>query len=81
MDNEIYIIDEYDKEHRVRYLDENRVIVQYVTRYVIGDGSTTEHINYSMPAKPLVTELDSWPYSAGLRKKILEFHAQFPDAK
>jgi len=77
MDNEIYIIDEYDKEHRVRYLDENRVIVQTVTRYL----SDSEATGLSMPAKPLVTELDSWPYSAGLKKKILEFHSEFPDAK
>ena len=77
MENEIYIIDEYDKEHRVRYLDENRVIVQTVTRYL----SDSEATGLSMPAKPLVTELDSWPYSAGLKKKILEFHSEFPDAK
>ena len=77
MENEIYIIDEYDKEHRVRYLDKDRVIVQTVTRYL----SDPEASGLSMPAKPLVTELDSWPYSAGLRKKILEFHAQFTTAK
>ena len=77
MKNEIYIIDEYDKEHRVRYLDESRVIVQTVTRYL----SDSEATGLSMPAKPLVNSLDSWPYSAGLKKKILEFHAQFTDAK
>ena len=77
MENEIYIIDEYNKEHRVRYLDKDRVIVQTVTRYL----SDSEATGLSMPAKPLVTQLDSWPYSAGMREKILEFHAQFPDAK
>ena len=77
MENEIYIIDEYNKEHRVRYLDKDRVIVQTVTRYL----SDSEATGLSLPAKPLVTDLDSWPYSAGLKKKILEFHAQFPDAE
>ena len=77
MEEEIYIIDEYDKEHRVRYLDKDRVIVQTVTRYT----ADSESVGLSMPAKPLVAQLDSWPYSAGMREKILEFHAQFPDAK
>jgi len=33
MDKEIYLADGIGGEHRVKYLDENRVIVQTVTRW------------------------------------------------
>ena len=74
MDSEIYIIDEYSKEHRIRYLDENRVIVQSVRRWKSDPEqehlSTRDKVHLSMPAKPDVNDLDSWPYTAGLKKEI-----------
>ena len=76
MEQEIYIIDENDVEHRLKYLDVERIIVQTVTRY---PGSDT--VSMSMPMKPLVNQLDPWPFTDGLKKKITEFHAQFTDAK
>jgi len=77
IENEIYIIDENNQEHRLKYLDENRIIVQPVTRYL----SDPEAIGLGMPCKVTVTELHKWPYTDGLKRKITEFHAQFPDAK
>ena len=77
MENEIYIIDENNIEHRLKYLDENRIIVQKVTRYL----SDPEAIGLSMPCKVTVNQLDPWPYTDGLKKKILEFHTEFTDAK
>ena len=79
MEQEIYLADGIGGEHRVKYLDENRVIVQTVSRYLIGDGSETEYINYSMPAKVKLHQLASWPYTEELKSQISEFHAQFPD--
>ena len=76
MAKEIYLADGIGGEHRVKYLDENRVIVQTVTRY-----DDSDYISYSMPAKVRLHEIDSWPYTEKLKKEILEYHAQFPDAK
>jgi len=75
MEKEIYLADGIGGEHRVKYLDENRVIVQTVSRYVIGDGSKTEYINYSMPAKVRLHQIDSWPYTQELKTQILEYHS------
>jgi len=77
MEKEIYIIDENNQEHRLKYLDEERIIVQQVTRYL----SDKEAIGLSMPCKVSVNQLDPWPYTDGLKKKIVEWHAEFPDAK
>ena len=77
MDSEIYIIDENNQEHRLRYLDENRVIVQSVTRYK----SDPDAIGLSMPGKARVDELHKWPFTDGLKKQILEFHTEFTDAE
>ena len=77
MENEICIIDENNQEHRLKYLDETRIIVQTVTRYK----SDPDAISLSMPCKVTVTELHKWPYTDGLKKKITEFHTEFPDAK
>ena len=56
MVEEIYLDDGIGGEHRVKYLDENRVIVQTVTRYAgaAGDGAA-EYLSYSMPAKVKTT--------------------------
>ena len=77
MENEIYIIDENNQEHRLKYLDENRITVQPVTRYL----SDPDAIGLGMPCKVSVTELHKWPYTDGLKKKITEFHAEFTNAK
>ena len=74
MVEEIYLADGIGYEYRVKYLDENRVIVQTVSRYTIGDGSETEYINYSMPAKVRLHQIDSWPYTEELKTQILEYH-------
>ena len=76
MEREIYIIDENNQEHRLQYLDADRIIVQKVTRYPGSD-----RVTMSMPMKPLVNQLDPWPFTDGLKKKITEFHAEFTDAK
>ncbi len=83
MENEIYIIDENNQEHLLKYVDEERIIVQKVTRYERPKGSedTGDIIQYSMPCKVWIDELHKWPYTDGLKRKITEFHAQFPDAK
>ena len=77
MENEIYIIDENNIEHRLKYLDEDRVQVQQVTRYK----SDPDAIGLSMPGKVWLHQVDDWPYTDGLKKKILEFHIQFTAAK
>ena len=77
IENEIYIIDENNQEHRLKYLDEERVIVQPVTRY----RSDPDAIGLGMPCKVTVTELYKWPYTDGLKKKISEFHTEFTTAK
>jgi len=74
MEKEIYISDGIGGEHRVKYLDENRVIVQTVSRYVDSD-----YVSYSMPCKVLLHQLASFPYTEELKLQIKEYHAQFPD--
>ena len=75
MEEEIYLDDGIGGEHRIKYLDENRITAQKVSRYVIGDGSETEYINYSMPAKVRLHQIDSWPYTQELKTQILEYHS------
>ena len=76
MVEEIYLDDGIGGEHRVKYLDENRVIVQTVTRYAgaAGDGAA-EYLSYSMPAKVRLHQIDSWPYTEELKTQILEYHS------
>ncbi len=76
MEKEIYIIDENDQEHRLKYLDENRVQVQKVIRY-----NPSTRYQLLMPNKVKLSEIDKWPYTDGLKKKIVEWHAEFPDAE
>ena len=77
MENEIYIIDEHNTEHRVRYIDKERVTVQTVTRYL----SDPDASGLSMPAKVKLDDIHTWPFTKGLQDKILSWHAEFPDAK
>ena len=79
MESEIYIIDENNQEHRLKYLDEERIIVQQVTRYKSLEYGDIETL--TMPCKVTVTELAPWPYTDGLKRKITEFHAEFTNAK
>ena len=86
MESEIYIIDENNQEHRLKYLDEERVTVQRVTRYKGKDNAgglfaVEDSIQYSMPCKVSVNQLDHWPYTDGLKKKIVAWHAEFPNAE
>ena len=72
MAEEIYIDDGIGGEHRVKYLDTNRVTVQTVTRHIV---SESEYINYSMPAKVKLYQIDSWPYTEKLKTEIRTFHS------
>ena len=80
MEKEILVDDGIGGEHVLKYLDEDRVIVQKVLRYAGGD-NTEDYVRYSMPGKVRIKEVHSWPYTEELKSQILEFHAQFPDAK
>ena len=80
MEKEIILEDGSGSEHKVKYLDENRVTVQTLKRYVQAPGHE-DYISYSMPAKVKLYDLDNWPFTEHLKEQILSFHAQFPDAK
>ena len=80
MEREILIEDSLGVLHKVKYLDENRVTVQTVKRYVSEFGEE-DTATYSMPAKVRLHQIDSWPYTEELKSQIRNWHAQFPDAK
>ena len=77
MKREILIEDGLGGLHKVKYLDENRVTVQTVTRYL----SDPEASGLSMPAKVKLDDIHTWPFTKGLQDKILSWHAQFPNAE
>ena len=74
MEREILIEDGLGGQHAVKYLDENRVTVQTVTRYVSEFGEE-DTATYSMPAKVRLHQIDSWPYTEELKIQIKEFHS------
>ena len=80
MEREILLEDSLGVLHKVKYLDENRVTVQTVKRYVSEFGAE-DTTTYSMPAKVRLHQIDSWPYTEELKMQIKKWHAQFPDAK
>jgi len=80
MEREILIEDSLGVLHKVKYLDENRVTVQTVTRYVSEFGEE-DTATYSMPAKVRLHQIDTWLYTEELKTQIRNWHAQFPDAK
>jgi len=80
MEQEILLEDGIGGEHKVKYLDENRVTVQTVKHYVSEYGKE-DTVSYSMPAKVRLYQIDTWPYTEELKSQIKDFHAQFPDAK
>jgi len=80
MEREILLEDGIGGEHKVKYLDENRVTVQTVKRYDLCSDEE-DFISYSMPCKVRLHQIDSFPYTEELKMQIKEFHAQFPDAK
>jgi hypothetical protein len=80
MEQEILLEDGIGGEHKVKYLDENRVTVQTLTRYVSEYGKE-DYVRYSMPCKVRLYQIDSFPYTEELKMQIKDFHAQFPDAK
>ena len=83
MEREINVIDENGQEYLLKYVDEERIIVQKVTRYARPKGSedTGDIIQYSMPGKVWLYELHKWPFTKGLKDQILSWHAEFPDTK
>ena len=80
MEKEIILEDSLGALHKVKYLDENRVIVQHCMRYVSEFGEE-DITTYAMPAKVRLHQIDTWPFSDDLKEQILSFHAQFTDAK
>ena len=80
MEREILLEDSLGVLHKVKYLDENRVTVQTVKRYVSEFGAE-DTATCTMPAKVRLHQIDDWPYTEELKTQILSFHAQFPDAK
>ena len=80
MEREILLEDSLGGQHRVKYLDENRVTVQTVKHYVSEFGAE-DTATYTMPAKVRLHQIDDWPYTEDLKTQIRDWHAQFPDAK
>jgi len=80
MEQEILLEDGIGGEHKVKYLDENRVTVQTVTR-IVSEYGHEDYVRYSMPCKVRLYQIDSFPYTEELKMQIKDFHAQFPDAK
>ena len=80
MEQEILLEDGIGYEHKVKYLDENTVTVQSLKRYVQAPGHE-QYVQYGMPAKVRIHQINSWPFTEHLKEQILSFHAQFPDAK
>jgi len=76
MEREIYIIDENNQEYLLKYIDEERVQLQKVIRF-----NPETRYQLQMPCKVKLDELYKWSYTEGLKKKILSWHAEFPDAK
>ena len=62
MEREILLEDSLGALHKVKYLDENRVIVQRCMRYVSEYGQE-DITTYAMPAKVRLHQIDTWPYS------------------
>ena len=73
MEKEIYIDDGIGGEHRVKYLDENRVIVQKVTRW--NDLAIGEFERFLMPGKVKLHDMDTWPFTEKLKAEIRTFHS------
>ena len=73
MEKEIYIDDGIGGEHRVKYLDENRVIVQKVTRW--NDLAIGELEIFSKPGKVKLHDMDTWPFTEKLKAEIRTFHS------
>ena len=78
MEREILLEDGLGVLHKVKYLDENRVIVQRAMRYVSEYGQE-DITTYAMPAKVRLHQIDTWPYSDDLKEQIRTWHAQFTD--
>ena len=77
-DQEILVSDGIGGDHVIKYLDEDRVIVQKVMRYKkSGDQEVSaEHIRYSKAGLVRLNELHDWPYTERLKNQITAFHDQ-----
>ena len=80
MEREILLTDEIGVDHRVKYLDEDRVIVETITRYVSEFGAE-DTVHVTDPARIRLKDLSRWPLTKGLQRQILVWHAQFTVAK
>ena len=80
MEREILLTDEIGVDHRVKYLDEDRVIVETLTTYVSEYGKE-DYVSTTTPARIRLKDLSRWPLTKGLQRQILVWHAQFPVAK
>ena len=60
-----------EMQREIYVIDENDQ--EYLLKYVDEERITVR--------KVWLKELYKWPYTDGLKKKITEFHAEFPDAK
>jgi hypothetical protein len=79
-EREILLTDEMGVDHRVKYLDEDRVVVDTITRFVSEYG-TEDTVHVTNPARIRLKDLSRWPLTKGLQRQILVWHAQFPFAK
>ena len=80
MEKEILVNDGVGGEHVLKFLDEDRVTVQSVTR-IVSEYGEEDYVRYSMPGKVKLHEIDSWPFTEELKIQITDFHAQFTDSK
>ena len=78
-DQEILVSDGIGGDHVIKYLDEDRVIVQKVMRYYKKSDDqevSAEHIRYSKAGLVRLNELHDWPYTEQLKNQIADFHEQ-----
>ena len=69
-DQEILVSDGIGGDHVIKYLDEDRVIVQKVMRY------HDQNVSYSKAGLVRLNELHDWPYTERLKNQIADFHEQ-----
>ncbi len=73
MEREILLTDEIGVDHRVKYLDENRVIVETFTKYTCMGEDYIE----STTARIRIKELGRWPLTKGLQRQIIVWHNKY----
>ena len=77
MKREILVDDGIGGEHVIKYIDEERVVVQKVMRLEESLRNEKEEvIYYSIPARVSLSDLATRPYTESLKKQIVDFHDQ-----